>query len=102
MRTRFCAMIRRPACSIMALTAPVRLRATASGLMIEKVRSIAMSGVPSEGLRAARQTTRGGGRLIAVDPLSGKVRARRDGDWPAALDPLDCAFSHTSGDFSPV
>src|SRR4029078_6394241 len=42
MRTRFCAIIRSPACSIMALTAPVRLRAVASGLMIEKVRSIAI------------------------------------------------------------
>src|SRR5262249_9998369 len=40
---RFCATIRRPAFSISALTAPVRLRAVASGLMIEKVRSVAMS-----------------------------------------------------------
>src|SRR5712671_4233540 len=32
--------MRKPACSIMALTAPVRLRAVASGLMIENVRSI--------------------------------------------------------------
>src|ERR1700754_3776830 len=42
MRMRFCATMRRPAFSISALTAPVRLRAVASGLMIEKVRSIAM------------------------------------------------------------
>src|SRR3954462_14335751 len=42
MRMRFWATIRRPAFSISALTAPVRLRAVASGLMIEKVRSIAM------------------------------------------------------------
>src|SRR5436189_6269165 len=42
MRTRFCATMRRPACSIKALIAPVRLRAVASGLMIEKVRSIAI------------------------------------------------------------
>src|SRR3977135_3137117 len=42
MRRRFCATMRRPACSIIALIAPVRLRAVASGLMIEKVRSIAM------------------------------------------------------------
>jgi hypothetical protein len=33
-------MIRKPAPSIMALIAPVKLRAVASGLMIEKVRSI--------------------------------------------------------------
>src|SRR5690349_77056 len=42
MRMRFCATMRRPAFSITALTAPVRLRAVASGLMIEKVRSMAM------------------------------------------------------------
>src|SRR3954454_13156659 len=42
MRSRFWATIRRPAFSISALTAPVRLRAVASGLMIEKVRSIAI------------------------------------------------------------
>src|SRR5215467_15483417 len=40
MRVRLCAMIRKPAPSIMALIAPVKLRAVASGLMIEKVRSI--------------------------------------------------------------
>src|SRR5450432_2415437 len=39
---RFWATMRRPAFSISALTAPVRLRSVASGLMIEKVRSIAM------------------------------------------------------------
>jgi hypothetical protein len=39
---RFWATIRKPAFSIRALTAPVRLRAVASGLMIEKVRSIAI------------------------------------------------------------
>src|SRR5437588_302987 len=42
MRSRFWAMIRNPACSIMALIAPVRLRSVASGLMIEKVRSTAI------------------------------------------------------------
>src|SRR5262245_45774489 len=42
MRTRFCAMMRSPACSISALIAPVRLRRVASGLMIEKVRSTAI------------------------------------------------------------
>src|SRR5712671_1586425 len=42
MRMRFWATIRKPAFSISALTAPVRLRSVASGLMIEKVRSIAM------------------------------------------------------------
>src|SRR5215468_2762202 len=42
MRTRFCATIRRPDFSIMALIAPVKLRSVASGLRIEKVRSIAI------------------------------------------------------------
>src|SRR5437660_7704632 len=42
MRMRFCATMRRPAFSITAFTAPVRLRAVASGLIIEKVRSMAM------------------------------------------------------------
>src|SRR5436853_6884460 len=42
MRMRFWATIRRPAFSISALTAPVRLRSVASGLIIEKVRSIAI------------------------------------------------------------
>src|SRR6266446_5409320 len=42
MRMRFWATIRSPAFSISALIAPVRLRAVASGLIIEKVRSIAM------------------------------------------------------------
>src|SRR5262249_5599576 len=41
-RTRFCATMRSPAASIMALIAPVRLRLVASGLMIEKVRSTAI------------------------------------------------------------
>src|SRR4029450_8771780 len=42
MRMRFWATIRKPAFSISALTAPVRLRSVASGLMIETVRSIAI------------------------------------------------------------
>src|ERR1700731_5294387 len=42
MRMRFWATIRSPASSISALIAPVRLREVASGLIIEKVRSIAM------------------------------------------------------------
>src|SRR3954454_6365635 len=42
MRMRFWATIRSPAFSIRTLIAPVRLRAVASGLIIEKVRSIAM------------------------------------------------------------
>src|SRR6056297_377661 len=39
---RFCAMMRRPASSNLALILPVRLRRVASGLMIERVRSMAI------------------------------------------------------------
>src|SRR3954465_8895599 len=42
MRTRFCATMRKPAFSMIALIAPVRLRLVASGLRIEKVRSTAI------------------------------------------------------------
>src|SRR3954447_3734600 len=42
MRRRFWATMRRPAFSMTALTAPVRFRFVASGLMIEKVRSRAI------------------------------------------------------------
>ena len=38
------AMTRRPASSSILVTAPVRLRRVASGLMIEKVRVAAMTG----------------------------------------------------------
>jgi hypothetical protein len=39
-------MMRRPACSIIALIAPVRLRAVASGLRMENVRSTAIDDLP--------------------------------------------------------
>src|SRR6478672_2877696 len=42
MRTRFCATIRSPAFSMIALIAPVIFRSVASGLRIEKVRSSAI------------------------------------------------------------
>src|SRR3712207_4716728 len=54
MRMRFCAMMRRPAFSITALMAPVRLRWVASGLRMEKVRSTAMRGPCSAGERRSR------------------------------------------------
>src|SRR5690348_2059277 len=61
MRTRFCATMRSPACSIIALMAPVRLRAVASGLMIENVRSIAIKPVleGKEGVSGSRAYTGG-------------------------------------------
>src|SRR5690349_4582886 len=72
MRMRFWATIRSPAFSINALTAPVRLRSVASGLMIEKVRSIAMiSSLQKRRLRVAG--------LISAQCCHGK----RPGDAPA-------------------
>src|SRR5438034_6260661 len=72
MRMRFWATIRKPAFSISALTAPVRLRSVASGLMIEKVRSIAIVYVLAKhaGWRVAG--------LISASPHDGK----RPGDPP--------------------
>src|SRR5262252_818182 len=77
MRTRFCPMIRKPAFSMRALIAPVRLRAVASGLMIEKVRSIAIVTPVAGKLHAPEDV----GRLIesaAIDRNSGeRCDARR-------------------------
>src|SRR5687768_16159371 len=55
MRIRFDAMTRRPASSSALVTAPVRLRRVASGLMIEKVRVTAMgcSGLSGVGIGRA-------------------------------------------------
>jgi hypothetical protein len=69
MLTRFCATIRNPACSIIALIAPVRLRAVASGLMIEKVRSIAMWQVSFVRIAAWEKTA----RLITAACTCGKA-----------------------------
>src|SRR5215208_2526173 len=66
MRMRFWATIRKPAFSISALTAPVRLRSVASGLRIEKVRSIAIVYV-----LAKRADWRVAG-LISAPPRDGK------------------------------
>src|SRR6478752_6700418 len=74
MRTRFCAMMRKPACSIMALIAPVRLRAVASGLRIEKVRSIAIGPHHRQNCAALF----GSRRLIAVDRRGGKPATLQD------------------------
>src|SRR5512135_2984441 len=89
MRTRRCATIRRPACSIMALIAPVRFRAVASGLMIEKVRSTAIVLILCK--KPAHDPAREGGGLIAAKPRGGKFAASReiarcalDEPWPLA------------------
>src|SRR5688500_18870725 len=67
MRTRFCATMRKPALSMIALIAPVRLRLVASGLMIEKVRSTAIG--HSSFFREGSE----GRRLIAAGFPSGKA-----------------------------
>src|SRR5947207_15869108 len=66
MRTRFCATMRKPAPSIIALIAPVRFRSVASGLMIENVRSTAIG--HSFLVRSAQSR-----RLIAAGFMSGKA-----------------------------
>src|SRR5439155_819959 len=71
--TRCCATMRSPAASIMALIAPVRLRRVASGLMIEKVRSIAISAF------LLRGRTVGIFGLITAASAASKARP-----WPAA------------------
>src|SRR5262249_52710808 len=73
-------MIRRPDFSIMALIAPVRLRAVASGLRIEKVRSIAIK-FSSE--------SRHGGKCAAY---SGEGRAEQASAAPIANAGADLAL----------
>src|SRR5215213_3513735 len=77
MRMRFWATIRKPAFSISALTAPVRLRSVASGLRIEKVRSIAIVYVLAKllvgelpGLYRRHRTT-ASDRVTRLPPLFG-------------------------------
>src|SRR4051794_5371534 len=79
MRTRLWATMRRPAFSITALIAPVRLRAVASGLMMEKVRSLAICrpgsfGITLRGLYppGRRPASRGGERSGDAHPAFGR------------------------------
>src|SRR5690348_5245969 len=76
MRTRFCATMRKPAFSIMALIAPVRLRSVASGLRIEKVRSRAIVDIPSVKLIGRLTESRWFGRLAAA--YTGRPGGRQD------------------------
>src|ERR1700759_4518964 len=78
MRMRFCATIRRPAFSISALTAPVRLRSVASGLMIEKVRSIAIFGPQINGLWSWPRLYRWPGRTASARLAATGRRKRPD------------------------
>src|SRR3569832_1388710 len=77
-------MTRRPASSSILVMAPVRLRLVASGLIMEKVRSIAIGGVLVVGMeigvagsiQAARRLAKGRRLLV-------KASALRD-NWTAA------------------
>src|SRR5207245_10286866 len=91
MRMRFWATIRNPAFSISALTAPVRLRSVASGLMIEKVRSIAIVYVLAKSWLEScaglyrRHLTTASDRVTRLPPLFGAFscggRARRGEEY---------------------
>jgi hypothetical protein len=86
-------MMRKPACSIMALTAPVRLRAVASGLMIENVRSIdicdfrcsEVAGTFSIAAAYSVERIQRQGGLRGLAAWTGFV------DWPGRIDPIDRA-----------
>src|SRR5690606_33006605 len=66
--------MRRPAFSMTALIAPVRLRAVASGLMMENVRSIAMRRLP--GSRCCRKRS-GAGYSCAAQRLQDRLHGLR-------------------------
>src|SRR5690554_2311897 len=81
----FRAIGRRPFSSKMAMILPIRLRRTASGLMMEKVRSIAMAVFVLDcGLE--------GGALVAADGTTGKTAP--PGEPGSAQAWLTCRISH--------
>src|ERR1700741_2970785 len=71
---RFCATMRRPASSITALTLPVRFRLVASGLMIEKVRSVMGSKFAFNRRRAADREV--AGSIASRPPLAKALEGR--------------------------
>src|SRR3979411_2716840 len=82
MRIRFWATMRSPAFSISALMAPVRLRAVASGLLMEKVRWIAMIWSPEAlmevaGLYRRRRYTASDQVRYGGEPWSAQMSALR-------------------------
>src|SRR4051812_50153377 len=87
MRMRFEAMTRRPASSSILVTAPVRLRRVASGLMIEKVRVTAMTGRSPviDGCGIGRAPSRARARLQASPLLHPFAALTRP---VTALDPV--------------
>src|SRR5215813_9293825 len=72
------AITRRPAASSLAMTGPITFLATASGLMIENVRSMAMSDSLEAGSypRGAAASMRHRGVDVAVDRVGPEVGPR--------------------------
>src|SRR5262249_35122714 len=79
-----------PAPSIMALIAPVRLRAVASGLMIEKVRSIGIGWFFKEENAGARSAAAYSDRAPARQGMTKALAATRGGA-PAPTGPKTTA-----------
>src|SRR5262245_28735476 len=110
MHVRFCATIRSPARSIISLIAPVKLRAVASGLMIEKVRSIAIAlyygKEGRKGRIAAAYSERDVVRQLRHSRSLGPcrcllVRARKRGIPGVAIKTLLCPKRGTGGTAAP-
>src|ERR1700728_669023 len=92
MRMRFWATMRRPAFSISALIAPVRLRSVASGLIIEKVRSIAM---------ISSLKTADGSCGAYIGAIAGRQAIRRNGVHRAKSGPSgDAVHAQNYSDFT--
>src|SRR3954468_7113292 len=86
MRIPFGPTIRRPAFSITALTAPVRFRLVASGLMIEKVRSRAM-GNPFARRMICREMGAYSGAFPAPQARRAGPKRKRTGQAPGPFPP---------------
>src|ERR1700679_3006061 len=81
---RFCATMRSPAFSIIALMAPVTLRAVASGLIIENVRSVVIDSSFEKVKRWGLQKRRYRAGLITVTHHPGKRTASGAHIWAGA------------------
>src|SRR5437016_594147 len=81
--------MRKPACSIMALMAPVRLRAVASGLMIENVRSIDICDFRCSEVAGTLSIA----AAYSVERIQrqGWLRGLASWIWPGRIDPIDRA-----------
>src|SRR5437867_6730247 len=104
-RSRFCATILRPFCSKRWLIAPVKLRRVASGLMIDRVRTMAMEALAAQRKGAGysetqsqRQSAGDGDGLRLFLPAGsgllpvGQGVASTGGAAPALARHLDCGL----------